>query len=183
MNKHLNLFYSYQTHHLENNVTRSLIVTLKNLSPINVRLFLRQLVFNKPNEMHGEFLQKLDLLAEANLSFDLQAAPLTDEEKLTAQNGRIIGINYSGSQTLQFDPSVIEDAGTRPDASLTDKGCGVMIAFEAKLADTLYREQLQGHHQKLFDPIQTPLASVFIQTNWNEIVLCLDQIAKLTDNP
>jgi hypothetical protein len=94
----------------------------------------------------------------------LQAASLPEDEKLTAKDGRIIGINYSGSQALQFDPSVIENAGASPDASLTDDGCGIMIAFEAKLADTLYREQLQRHHRKLFDPNQTPLDTVFIQT-------------------
>jgi hypothetical protein len=39
-NDHLNLFYSYGAHANENNMTRALMIVLRNLSPVHQRIFV-----------------------------------------------------------------------------------------------------------------------------------------------
>src|SRR5262245_38542161 len=94
--RHLNIFYTYQTHHLENNVTRALIIALRNLAPVHLRLFLRDVILRKkPNA----FRQRIQLLTASGFEFDLQVGGPSDEnDKLDARTGVIVGINYSGKQ-------------------------------------------------------------------------------------
>ena len=83
--RHLNLFYTYQTRHLEDNVTRALVITLQNLTPVHLRLFLQDVILTKSS-------RRLHLLAEGDFDFSLQVVQ-SDEDRLSAETGVIVGIN------------------------------------------------------------------------------------------
>ena len=70
MNRHLNLFYTYQANHLEDNVTRALIITLKHLSPINLRLFFKEVIFSELDSNKEIFMKKLNLFSKPNFKFE-----------------------------------------------------------------------------------------------------------------
>ena len=118
MDRHLNLFYTYKTHHLEDNVTRALLVTLSNLSPIHQRLFLERVVL-KADQKRGD--SSPDLLAAHNFVYQLQPSALEVDDLLTAENGRLVGITASGSQAIELDPNYSSDRKGRPDALFADR--------------------------------------------------------------
>lgn len=177
MNKHLNLFYTYRTKHLEDNVTRALIITLMNLTPVHIRLFLREVIISKLRESKLELLDKVRLLADPNFIFDLQVPEPLEDEKLCEGNGLIVGINYSGGQQLGFDTSLDSIGGARPDALVSDSESELSVVFEAKLWDSLYKEQIQRHYQRFFDTNRTDLNKVFLEITWNDIVNFFETVA------
>ncbi|MFX0199169.1 MAG: hypothetical protein ACFFCW_23850 [Candidatus Hodarchaeota archaeon] len=182
MNKHLNLFYTYNTHHLEDNVTRAFIVTLKNLTPVNLRLFIRDIIIEKLEKVNSKLRSKIGLLADPKFAFDIQLTEPPGGEKLHEGNGLIVGINYSGKQLLVFDRDSESVTGARPDAFLSDNENELSIVFEAKLWDSLYEQQIQRHYQRFFETEKTHLNRVFVEITWSEISRFLEGVAKQTQS-
>jgi len=174
MNKHLNLFYTYKTNHLEDNVTRALIITLMNLTPVHLRLFFSE-VLKRPDKIH--------LLADPKFIFDIQVPEPLEEERLNEGNGLIVGINYSGRQKLVFDTNSDSIGVARPDALVSDIESELSAIFEAKLWDSLYKEQIQKHYRRFFDQDKTDLAKVFVEITWSEIINFLEKVARQSQNP
>ena len=174
LDKHLNAFYSYRTNHLEDNVTRALIITLSQLSPVHVRSLLRDVVFNEKPSMRD----RVDLMAEPDFAYDLQIGTW-EEELLTSNNGAIVGITWSGAAEL--GPAIASgDAGKgRPDALLSDRANDLTVIFESKLRDDLYADQLKRHLNTCFDPTVTQLAEVLVEISWSDIAEYLNKIAKV----
>ena len=78
--RHLNLFYTYGHAEWENNVTRGLMLTLSQLAPVHLRLFLHDVVLAEPRSVAQKVLRdRLRLLAEPDFRFELQARP--DDER------------------------------------------------------------------------------------------------------
>jgi hypothetical protein len=183
MNKHLNLFYSYKTSHLEDNVTRAFTIVLKNLTPVYLRLFLRNLIIERLPNVNTELRNKVRLLADPKFSFDLQITEPPSEEKLHEGNGLIVGINYSGKQGLVFDQSPDLLAGAKPDAFVSDNESELSVVFEVKLWDTLYKEQIQRHYQRFFDVQKTDLNRVFVEITWTDIANFLERVDRQSQSP
>ena len=182
MDKHLNLFYTYKTSHLEDNVTRALIATLKNLEPIHLRLFLKELIIQKLNASQLAKKGEFNLLKPPDFTFDLQITEPLGEEKLEKWNGIIVGITYSGTQNLILEGDATVNGGSRPDGLVMDKENEICAVFEAKLSDTLYREQIQRHYQAFFDTEKTALEDIFVEISWTEIAEFLREIARQSQN-
>jgi hypothetical protein len=172
--RHLNLFYTYQTRRLEDNVTRAFVITLRNLSPTHLRLFLQDVVLAKRSQ--GVPTRRLHLIAEGDFDFSLQVSP-SEEDRLNAETGIIVGINFSGKQFPTLDAASASQGGARPDALVTDTANNLTVIFEAKLHDTLYREQIQRHFGGFFTEF-TNLNDVFIEITWSEIATFLHRVAK-----
>ena len=183
MNKHLNLFYTYGPKHLEDNVTRALIITLKNITPVHLRLFLREVIIPKLRGSKLELQGKVRLLADPNFIFDLQVPEPQENEKFCEGNGLIVGINYSGSQKLDFDTSSDSIGGARPDALVSDSDSELSVIFEAKLWDSLYKEQIQRHYQHFFDPDKADLKKVFVEITWSDIATFLEKVTRQSQSP
>jgi hypothetical protein len=170
---HFNLFYTYQTNHLENNVTRAFVLTLRSLAPAHLRLLFNEVILKRAQ---GQLRKRINFLEKPEFEFDLQVSkPSDDDYKLTAETGVIVGVDYSGKQALIFDSSFDTEGGARPDALLSDVANGITAIFEIKLSDSLYREQIQRHFQAFFLP-KTSLADVFVEITWSEIAGFLDKI-------
>lgn len=172
--RHLNLFYTYQTRHLEDNVTRALVVALKNLAPVNLRLLLQDVVLAKQNSSAS--VRRLDLFAEGDFQFGLQVGQ-SDSDPLDAKTGVIAGITFSGNQFPRLGSSAIALGGSRPDALVTDEANKLTVIFEVKLTDKLYREQIQRHLRAFFTR-STRLKDVFIEITWSEIAHYLNRMAR-----
>ena len=187
MNKHLNLFYSYSGGaHVEDNVTRSLILTLRQLSPINLRIFLNDII-NRNGEKCN-FLIKDKLLANDMLGFDIQITGLNSEiedetdSKLTESNGIILGINWGGDQNLDLKSSSEYNAGgSRPDAMITDRANDISVLIESKTSDWLYEDQIKRICDNFFEP-GTDAEKVFITARWTDIVETLQRIYELSNS-
>jgi hypothetical protein len=187
MNKHLNLFYSYSggAYH-EDNVTRSLIITLGQLSPINLRIFLHD-ILNKKG--HKNTLDKEKLLASNMLEFDIQVTDIYNEyideqdNKLTELNGIILGINWGGKQNLDMkSKEEYEAGGSRPDAIIMDMANDLTVLIESKTSDWLYEDQIKRIRDNFFDA-GTDVDKVFLEIRWTDIVETLQRISELTLNP
>lgn len=185
MNNHLNLFYSYQTHHLEDNVTRALLITFRNLSPLAIRLFLQQVVLPKAKD---EIIKsKISMLSEPEFIFDTQSSYLSesmsDDKKFVASNCLILGINYSGMQKLYFqeNPDII-DSRSRLDGIIVDKTNELCVLIEVKLWDWLYSEQITKIFQNYFDTKSTILDNIFVEISWTDIIDFLSKIVLLTSD-
>ena len=112
-NRHLNLFHTYGTAHLEDNVTRALIITLTNLAPVNLRLFLNEVVLAKTRSKR----QEVSLFAPPDFEFDLQVTSPQqgpEDERLTPRTGVLLGITYGGKQALVFEATPAEGGGVDP---------------------------------------------------------------------
>jgi hypothetical protein len=148
-NKHLNLFYTYRTNHIEDNVTRAFLITLSRLTPVHLRLFIRDLVLKNKAELN----RRLQFFAEPDFTFEPQVSVPPDEDRrLDANNGVIVGINLSGTQALAFETSGKADlGGARIDALVADNGNDITLIFESKLRDELYCQQIERHFKTFFD--------------------------------
>jgi hypothetical protein len=177
--KHLNLFYTYRTNHIEDNVTRALAVTLAGLSPVHLRLFLRQLCLKHRLDLR----ERLQLIADPNFQFDLQLQERPEDEKLNESTGVIVGINYSGEQRLTFDEELAAEGGARPDMMISDKENGITFIVETKLRDDLYREQIARHFTRFFDVKRSKLSQVLVEISWNDIADLLAQLRQQSDSP
>ena len=124
LDDHLNVFYSYKTNHIEDNVTRSLIITLSQLSPVHLRSFLRDVVLKDKRSLRG----RIDLLAAPDFAYDLQIGTREDDP-LTIDNGVIVGITWSGSVDLAAPTGGGTDNMGRPDALLFDSANAVTVIF------------------------------------------------------
>ncbi len=165
--RHLNLFYTYQTRHLEDNVTRALILVFRHLGAAHLRLFFHEIVLRKPAQR--KMRERMSLLAEDEFEFALQVRQSEESpELLDATNGVIVGVNYSGTQVPVFDPNVEDLGGARPDALVADSANEITAIFEIKLADKLYKEQIQRHFKAFFGPT-TNVDQVFVEITWSEI--------------
>ena len=174
--RHLNLFYTYQTRHLEDNVTRSLVLTLRNLAPVHLRLFMRDVILRKAQ---AALRDRLRLLVEGTFEFDLQVTPPDEQgDRLDTTNGVIVGVNYSGTQTPAFDATTNTLGGARPDALVSDTANEITAIFEIKLADSLYREQIQRHFRAFFVQESTSIDQVFVEVTWTEIADFLQRVAR-----
>ncbi|MDO8473192.1 MAG: hypothetical protein Q7T05_05165, partial [Dehalococcoidia bacterium] len=173
--RYMNMFYTYNTYHLEDNVTRALLLTLKNLAPIHLRLFLRDVILRKPPQ-HA-VRERIQLLADPDFGFDLQITP-PDEERLNLKNGVIVGVNYSGKQALAFDAISGISGRARPDALVSDIANELTVILEIKLNDSLYKEQIQRHFLNCFDSKSTTLEQVFIEITWTEIAEFFQRVAR-----
>lgn len=165
-NKHLNLFYSYRTNHIEDNVTRALLITLSRLTPVHLRLFIRDLVLKKKTDLS----HRLQFFAEPDFTFDPQVSlPPDEDRRLDANNGVIVGINLSGTQALTFETSDKGLDRARIDALVADNGNDITLIFESKLRDDLYCEQIERHFKMFFDQSLTSLKDVFVEITWSDI--------------
>ncbi len=174
--RHLNLFYTYQTRHLEDNVTRALVLTLRNLAPVHLRLFMRDVVLKRAQVALRE---RVRLLIEGDFDFNLQVTPPDDErDGLDATNGVIVGVNYSGMQAPAFDATTNALGGARPDAVVSDTANEITAIFEIKLADSLYQEQIQRHFRAFFVQESTSIDQVFVEVTWTEIADFLQRVAR-----
>ena len=172
--RHLNLFCTYDTHHIENNVTRALMITLRNLAPAHLRLFLRDVVLAKQKLR----AQRIDLLADGHFEFDLQVGQSpSDEDRLSAETGVIVGINFSGRQSPAFDPIARTSGGARPDALFTDPTNNLTVIFETKLSDGLHCAQIERQFNSFFSQ-EANLYDVWVEISWTEIASFLHRIAK-----
>jgi hypothetical protein len=179
MDKHLNLHFTYKTHHLEDNVTRALLVTLQQLSPSHLRLLLRELLADTSifDRLSGS---KYLLDTSTPVEFDLQVSP-QDDSKLGPDEGVILGIEYSATQDIRFDPDLADDRGGRPDARIQDRAEGFCVIIESKLGDNLYKEQIERHHATFFNTETVPNAEdVFTKTTWDKITTWLERIRAST---
>ena len=180
MDKHLNLYFTYKTHHLEDNVTRALLVTLQQLSPSHLRLLLRELLTDTSifDRLSGtEYL----LDASTPVEFDLQVSPWDEDSGLGRDEGVILGIEYSATQEIRFDPEHADDRHGRPDAVIKDEANGFWVIIESKLGDDLYREQIERHHATFFDTEAVQHAKdVFVTTTWDSICKWLELIQDTT---
>lgn len=177
MDKHLNLFYTYKTHHLEDNVTRALVVMLQQLSPLHLRLLLVTLLQSSKHPISTRLSKPEHLLDPSQMKFELQVSVRDEDEKLSHEQGVLLGISYSGNQQIQFDPDLSDEGRGRADATIEDDGTGSFLVIESKLSDGLYQEQLQRHHRTFFSTDTAPrLADVFVETNWDRIAAGLLQI-------
>ena len=171
---HFNLFYTYKTHHLEDNVTRAFILTLRALAPTHLRLFLREVILKRAQGLQ----QRIKLLEKPEFHFDLQVTgPSDDNDKLDAETGVIVGVDYSGKRAPTFNALSDVEGGARPDALLSDIANGITALFEIKLSDTLYHDQIQRHFRSFFLPT-TSLHQVFVEITWSEIARFLDEIGQ-----
>ena len=190
MNKHLNLFYTYQANHLEDNVTRALIITLKHLSPINLRLFFKEVIFSQLDSNKEIFMKKLNLFSKQNFKFETQVSTFLesidfsdDENKLTSENGLIVGINYSGKQPLNLSPKPDKDSvRSRLDGLISDNENCFSLIFETKLWDWLYEEQIENYYNNYFNIRKTPIKSISVQITWTEIVKFLSKIESISND-
>ncbi len=174
--RHLNLFYTYQTRHLEDNVTRALVLTLRNLAPVHLRLFMRDVILRNAQ---APLRERVRLLVEGTFEFDLQVTPPDDQgDRLDATNGVIVGVNYSGIQAPTFDATPNTLGGARPDALVSDTANEITAIFEIKLADSLYREQIQRHFRAFFVQESTSIDQVFVEVTWTEIADFLQRVAR-----
>ena len=175
--RHLNLFYTYRTAHLEDNVTRALILTLRQLAPVHLRLFLRDVLLAKPAQK--ALRDRMQLLAEPDFRFELQVtAPDEDRDRLDAKSGVIVGVNYSGTQAPVFEAKADAQGGARLDALISDPANELTAILEMKLNDGLYREQIERHFRAFFNPEYTTAADVFVEIKWSDIAEFLQQVAK-----
>lgn len=183
MNRHLNLFYSYDKRECEDNVTRALVIALQNLNPVLFRLFLRDVLLQKyPSGRWGSPLDGFDLFSAPSFEFDLQLQPIEGDERLRVGRDLLVGITKSGTADISKSrttpiatPSPSDEQG-RPDALVADRENDVTVLFESKLGDDLYREQLERHCQTFFDKGAGCLDDVFVQVSWNEIGDFLDRL-------
>jgi hypothetical protein len=174
--RHLNLFYTYRTNHLEDNITRALILTLRNLAPVHLRLFLRDIILSKSKQVIVR--ERMQLLTDDDFRFELQVSP--PEERLDAKTGVIVGVNYSGAQSPTFDATYLSQGGARPDALVIDAANDFAVLFEIKLSDSLYRKQIERHFHSFFDQSSTTLNQVFVEISWSEIAEFLQRIVRQT---
>lgn len=173
--RHMNMFYTYNTFHLEDNVTRALLLTLKNLAPIHLRLFLRDVILSKSPQ--AAIRDRIHLWAEPDFDFDLQITP-PDDERLSFSTGVIVGVNYSGNQALAFDASNSINGKARPDALVSDNANELTVILESKLHDGLYKEQIQRHFLNCFNFKSTTLEQVFVEITWTAIAEFFQMVAR-----
>jgi hypothetical protein len=176
MDKHLNLFYTYNTHHLEDNVTRALAITLRSFSPVHLRLFLKELLSRQTGKSRPELKDKIRLMSTPRFQFDLQIRMPHEEERLNESDGLIAGINYSGAQGLVLDDRYVAAGGCRPDMLVPDDESEITVIFEAKLRDDLYHAQIQRHFNQFFDATRTKLDQVFLEVSWSDIADFLSRL-------
>lgn len=179
MDRHLNLFFTYNTAHLEDNVTRALMLTLSRLSPVHLRLFIQEVILSKS---HNKNRKRLDLLAAPNFTFDLQVTPpdRSEGERLNSRTGLIVGINYTAGQNLSFDTARLRE-GCRPDAVLIDGENELTLIFESKLTDSHYKQQIQRHCAGFFDS-ETRLKDVFVEIRWTDIAQFFTTLGNRTND-
>jgi hypothetical protein len=178
--KHMNLFYTYRTKHLEDNVTRALVLVFRNLAPAHLRLFFHEVVLRAPAQR--DMREHMSLLAEDKFEFELQVTPPEESsERLDASNGVIVGVNYSGTQAPVFDASIENLGGARPDALIADTANNITAIFEIKLDDSLYKEQIQRHFKAFFAPT-TKVEQVFVEIKWSEIADFLSRVQRQSVN-
>lgn len=175
---HLNLFYTYATNHLEDNVTRALVIVLRNLAPAHLRLFIQEVILEQIRSRQPGAFAHFDLLAPPAFEFDLQLSGPSgeDEEKLTDKNGVLVGISHSGRQGVVLSPEG-SPGGARCDASVKDLANEISVLFESKLTDGLYQKQLDRHFRNFFDENQVSSRdSVFVETSWDKIARVLERV-------
>ncbi len=185
-NRHLNIFHSYQAYHIENNVTRGLILTLKSLTPFSLRLFIQEIAlkFRDKDDKVRQDNRDFDLLADPKFSFDLQPSPPSDEEKLRNDNGLLIGITYTGKQDLQINSDYLTERRGLPDGMVSENSNDISIIFESKLSDSLYGDQIQRHLTTYFEAEVNPERdNIFRETSWNNIYKVLADIHRQSTNP
>lgn len=193
--RHLNLFYTYNTNHLEDNVTRALAITLQQLTPAHLRLLLKDCFLSSTDENDPSALaERIELMASDEFEFDLQVtrqAPGEAEEDalLTRENGFLLGITRRGDSDpitpddAPSDETTSSDSGGRPDAWIADNGNQVAGIVEVKLGDDLYKDQLHGHFETFFDQRETRIQDVFHETSWDQVVSYLEAIRGQTQDP
>lgn len=176
MDRHLNLFYTYDTHHLEDNVTRAFIITLKNLSVVYQRLFYNRLI-SKSNSNRD-----INMMSDPELDYDLQIAnEPTNEDKLTSDNGLIIGIEYS-PRDIDISPEFLYEGRGRADAIVIDKANEFTFIFEMKLGDALYNQQITKYYNQFFDTKVTKKEDIFVKITWDEIAGFFEMIQHQNKN-
>jgi len=175
--RHVNLFWTYRTRHLEDNVTRAFVITLRQLAPVHLRLFLQDVVLANPAQK--QIRDRLRLLTDPNLEFDLQVTPPDEAgDRLDVTTGLIVGVNYSGTQAPQFELSPDPGSGARPDAMVTDVENRLTVVFEIKLSDSLYQEQIQRHFNAFFNQDGTTVEQVFVEITWSTVADFLRRVAE-----
>jgi hypothetical protein len=187
-NRHLNLFYVYGAAHLENNVTRALLITLRRLTPVHFRLFLKELIIDELKKLKGlsSLCPSFKILADPNPSkfeFFTQMSATNYTPFLTEENGVILGINHSGDQTLELSNSSVDNAGSRPDAIIMDMENELTVVIEVKLSDNLYMEQIERHHRNFFINNGHDKNAVFLEVSWQRIASTLQQILLQSQSP
>lgn len=175
MDRHLNLFHSYRTAHVEDNVTRALIVALRALSPLHLRMVIKGVLL--PEARRDGY----DVFAEPDFRFDLQTAPLPPDERLDASNGVLIGLTYTGTQGVVFDDSG-PNGGSRPDAVVHDVGNDLVFVVESKKGDHQTTAQLQRHFHHHFKE-GTRIEDVYAEVSWTQIVWSLAELRAHTADP
>lgn len=191
--RHLNLYYTYNTRHLEDNVTRAFVLTLKRLAPVHLRLLLRDCL------LEGlPIRNQIELSAKDDFEFDLQrthvgqlgtVAEVHDDEEigelLTDSRGFLVGITRSGEVSPTFEMGAgiseppLEERG-RPDAWIADVANGIAGVLEIKLGDDLYESQLRRHFKSFFDSESTSIQDVFAEVSWDDIAGYLEKLEALT---
>ena len=187
-NRHLNLFYVYGAAHLENNVTRALLIALRGLTPVHFRLFLKELIIDELKKQRGFSIlcPSFKILADPNPSkfeFFTQMSATNYTPFLTEENGVILGINHSGDQTLELSNSSVDNAGGRPDAIIMDMENELTVVIEVKLSDNLYMEQIERHHRNFFINNGHDKNAVFLEVSWQRIASTLQQILLQSQSP
>lgn len=187
-NLHLNLFYVYGAAHLENNVTRALLITLRGLTPVHLRIFLKELIIDELKKQRGvsNLCPNFKILADPKpdkFEFLTQISTTGDTPFLTKKNGVILGINHSGDQAIKLGPSNVDKAGSRPDAVIMDMENELTVIIEVKLSDLLYSEQIERLHRNFFvDDGHDPNA-VFLELSWQRIASALQEILLQSQSP
>jgi len=174
--RHLNLFYTYHTNHLEDNVTRALMLTLRSLAPVHLRLFLRDVILKNPAQ--ESLRARMQVFTISNFDFDLQVTSPSKPDRLDLMNGVIVGIKYSGTVPLNFSQLVDKAGGSRPDALLSDKANEIAVIFETKLSNSLYQEQIERHFQAFFNTQGISVEQIYIEITWTEIADFLQRVAR-----
>jgi hypothetical protein len=181
--RQLNLFYTYGTAHVEDNVARALIITLMNLTPVNLRLFINEVVLAKTRDKVVPDRQALPLFTPPDFEFDL---PVTNpqqgakDEGLTPHTGVLVGITCKGNQAPVFEAT---PAGgeARPAGLVSDSSNELSVLFESTLSDVLDPEQLQRRCSAFFDSTIT-VEDVLVRITWSDIAAFLDRLVNVSQD-
>jgi hypothetical protein len=165
---HLNLFYTYNrdTELIENNLTRSFIVTLSLLPPELTSLAVRSILLNSTREpeqkraIEGLELQSADFFLQSHVDI---------EDIQSVSNKFVLGI--SGGNSLYELEVTGEDYGSIPDAWILDLDNNYCVLVEAKIgSNPLDNAQITSHmKQWLGITKKTEMLFAMLNTSWNEI--------------
>lgn len=179
---HLNLFHSYDNARIEDNVTRALIVTLSQLSPVHQRLLFSDLFL--ANAPSGREKSDVALLRREPLTFDLQVQSGREEsegeDRLTAETGVLVGLHHASTEA-DIDSEALRqrDGAARVDAYIEDPSNDLTAVIEVKLGSSFDRSQLATHHARFFEG-EAHFDEVFCDVSWTDLVGYLDELRKQT---